>query len=554
MALSLKRGRLKRYKDVATLLRKYGRSELIKPSGLDDLPEQAGSLRETAALGEQLACDLEKLGPTFVKIGQMLSTRPDLLPVPVLEALSRLQDKVEPIPFSEVEATVTAELGVRISKGFAEFEKTPLASASLGQVHRATMRDGRPVAVKVQRPGLAQRLAQDLDALADLASVADRHSEAGRRFRFVDIVEEFRKTLFRELDYRQEARNLLTLRDNLSEFDRIVVPRPVEGYTTSRVLTVEYVRGQKITSFSPVVRTEIEGEVLAEQLFRAYLQQILVDGFVHADPHPGNVFLTDDNRVALLDLGMVSRIAPSMQEKLLELLLAVSEGRGDEAADIAMTIGEVQEHFDELTFRRRVGDLVAHAYGATVERIEVGKAVMTIARISADCGVRCPAELTMLGKTLLNLDQVGRTLHPGFDPNAAVRRNALELTQKRMRKSVSAGNVFASLMELREFVEKLPGRANKILDHVANNTLRVDIDAIDEKMLMEGFQKIANRITLGLILAALIVGAAMLMRIETTWRILGYPAVAMILFMTAAGGGVALALNIIRSDESRRRS
>jgi ubiquinone biosynthesis protein len=554
MGISLKGEHLKRYKDIAALFMKYGRSELVKNAGLEDVaaPDLVAAPAE-AKLAEHLAADLEKMGPTFVKIGQLLSTRADLLPLAYMEALARLQDKVGPFPFLEVEAIVSAELGVRLSKAFSEFEEEPVAAASLGQVHRAAMRDGRRVAVKVQRPGIREHIVKDLDALGEIAAFADLHTVAGRRFGFVPMLDEFRKTLLRELDYRMEARNLEVLSENLRAFDRIVVPLPVEDYSTSRVLTIDYIRGEKITKLSPLVRTEMDGEELAEQLFRAYLKQILVDGFVHADPHPGNVFLTDDNRIALLDLGMVTRISPGMQERLLRLLLAVSEGRAEEAATVAIQLGDVQPVFDEKGFRRDVADLVADNMGATVGQIQVGRVVLVLARMSAERGIRVEPELTMLGKTLLNLDQVGRTLDPEFDPNAAIRRNAAELTRQRVRKSLSPGNLFAGVMEAKEFLEHLPGRVNTILDRVASNTLEVKVDAIDEKMLLEGFIKVANRITMGLILASLIVGAALLMRVETSFRVFGYPGLAILCFLFAAAGGAALVFNILWADHKHRQ-
>jgi ubiquinone biosynthesis protein len=554
MGISLKGEHLKRYKDIAALFMKYGRSDLVKNAGLEDAatPEAVATPNEKD-LGTHLAADLEKLGPTFIKLGQLLSTRADLLPLPYMEALARLQDKVEPFPFLEVETIISAELGVRLSKAFSEFEPEPVAAASLGQVHRAALRDGRRVAVKVQRPNIREQIVQDLEALREIALFADQHTVVGRQFGFTQTVDEFRKTLMRELDYQSEARNLQILAHNLRDFDRIVVPLPVEDYSTSRVLTIDYIRGEKITKLSPLVRTEFDGEELAEQLFRAYLQQILVDGFVHADPHPGNVFLTDDNRIALLDLGMVAHVSAGMQEKLLRLLLAVSEGRAEEAATVAITMGDVQPHFDEKGFRRDVADLVAQNMGSTVGTMQVGRVVLVLARMSSERGVRVEPELTMLGKTLLNLDQVGRTLDPDFDPNAAIRRNASELTRQRVRKSLSPGNLFAGVMELKEFAENLPRRVNTILDHVARNQLEIKVDAIDEKMLLEGFIKVANRITMGLILASLIVGAALLMRVETSFRILGYPGLAILCFLCAAGGGVALVFNILWADHKHRQ-
>jgi predicted unusual protein kinase regulating ubiquinone biosynthesis (AarF/ABC1/UbiB family) len=553
MALSLTTGHLARYKDIALLLVKYGRSDLVKHAGLSDAVSESEASTPVGeqALPEQLAADLERLGPTYVKLGQLLSTRADLLPPAVLAALTRLQDKVEPFPFAQIESIVTGELGVKISKAFVEFEKTPVAAASLGQVHRAVLRTGRPVAVKVQRPGIQQQILKDLEVLEEIAEAADEHTETGREIGFTGMLQEFRKTLLRELDYRQESRNLETLSQNLADFDRIVVPAPIDDYTTSRVLTTEYVRGQKVTSLHPVVQLDLDGDVLTEQLFRAYLKQILVDGFVHADPHPGNVFLTEDNRIALIDLGMVTRLTPSMQEKLLQVLIAISEGRGDEAATAGLKIGRPMADFDEPEYRRQVADLVGQSQGARMEEIHVGKVVLAFTRLCGQSGIRVPPELTLLGKTLLNLDVVGRTLDPHFDPNAAIRRYAAEITRQRMLKALSPGHFLETALELKDFVQRLPGRVNKIMDLAASNSLQVGIDAIDEKVLIEGFQKIANRITLGLILAALIVGAAMLMRVDTSFRILGYPGLAMLCFLAAAGGGLTLVWNIVRSDVHR---
>jgi ubiquinone biosynthesis protein len=556
MGISLKPQHLKRYKDIAWLLMKYGRSDLVKNAGLDSVLREEnpdGTAGEAPPEAKALADDLERMGPTFIKLGQLLSTRPDLLPVAYLEALTRLQDKVEPFAYEEVEAIVSAELGVRMSKAFSDFDPVPIAAASLGQVHRARMRDGRPVAVKVQRPNIRERVVEDLEALGDVAEFLDSHTGLGKQYEFQKMLEEFRRSLMRELDYRQEAMNLATMNDILMEFDSIVVPLPVDDYTTSRVLTMDYIKGKKITSLTTLARMEIDGTQLAEQLFRAYLKQILVDGFFHADPHPGNVFLTDDGRIAMLDLGMVARITPPLQEKLLQLLLAVAEGRSEEAASFAIRIGERAEGFDEPEFRRRVADIVAQQQGRTAEQLEIGKVMLEVTRVSGECAIRVPPELTMLGKTLLNLDQVGWTLDPDFDPNAAIRRNAVEIMQQRMAKSVSPASIFSSLMDMKDFLETMPRRINKILDRVANNDIQVKVDAIDERRLMEGLQKIANRITMGLVLAALIVGAAMLMSVPTDFRILGYPGLAMIFFLLATGGALILMINILFYDEKAKK-
>ncbi len=550
MGISLKPEHLKRYKDVAWLLVKYGRSDLVKHAGLEEvLTERRTMTDEVVPEAQALADDLERMGPTFVKLGQLLSTRADLLPLPYLQALTRLQDRVGPFPYKEVEAIVEDEIGMEISKAFSAFDETSLAAASLGQVHHACLRDGRAVAVKVQRPGIRKLIVEDLEALMEIAEFLDNHTQLGERYRFHKVLEEFRRSLLRELDYRQEAHNLRTLGENLKEFDRIVVPSPIEEYTTSRVLTMEYIRGTKITSFGPLTSVEINGAELADQVFRAYLQQIFVDGFFHADPHPGNVFLTDDGRIALLDLGMVDHISPILQERLLQLVLGITEGRAEDAAAVAMRIGEKRQDFDREEFLRRFADLIMRHQDMNVGQIEVGAIVLELAQIAGEAGIRLPPELAMLGKTLLNLDHVGRTLDPDFDPNTSIRSNAVKITRQRVLKSLSPGHIFSGLIEIKDFAERLPLRVNKILDGIANNEIEVKVNAIDEKSLMTGFQKIANRITLGLVLAALIVGAAMLMNVPTSFRILGYPGLAIIFFLAAAGGAVALMLDILFYDE-----
>jgi len=389
--------------------------------------------------------------------------------------------------------------------------------------------------------------------MEDIAEFLDRHTTAGRQFNFVQIVTEFRRTLAQELDYRREANNLVRLANNLASFERIIIPRPIDDYSGPRVLTMEFVRGRKITSITPLMRQDFDGLTLARDLFRAYLHQIIVDGFFHADPHPGNVFLTEDGRIALLDLGMVSRLSPSRQDQLLKLLLAVSEGNGDRAASLALQIGNPQPDLDEVSLRRDVQDLVSRYQDVALEELQVGRVVMEISRTAGAHGIQLPPELTLLGKTLLNLDQVGRTLAPEFDVNAALREEGARLMQERMRQSLSPANMFSAALETKEFLEQLPGRVNKFLDAVTNNELKLNIEVIDEGAVIHGLQKVANRITLGLLLASLIIGAAMLMRVETSFRLFGYPGFAMLFFLIAAGGALWLAFSILSSDRPTRK-
>ncbi|MDQ4069509.1 MAG: AarF/UbiB family protein [Actinomycetota bacterium] len=545
MSVSLRLKHTPRYKDIARLLVKYGRSDLVKEAGLDDVADYSDD-GEVPPEAEELADDLERMGPTYIKLAQVLSTRADLVPPDYARALSRLQDSVEPFAFEEVERIVTEELGVRLSRAFASFDSEPLASASLGQVHRATLRDGREVVVKVQRPGIRERIAEDMEVLAELAEFMDKHSEAGRKYGFGELLEQFRRSLNGELDYRREAANLAHLSRIVARYDKLVVPEPIDDYTTDTVLTMDYLRGRKITKLGPLARMELDGRDLAEQLFQAYLDQILVEGFFHADPHPGNVLLTDDNRLAMVDLGQVARVPGIMRKRLIRLLLALSDGDGKAAAEAAVSLGRPLDAFDEKAFFARAADLVERSQGVTVQDIDAGSLVMELMRISGDHGLRLPAELSMLGKALLNLDQVARELDPGFDPSQAIRRHTDEILQTQMRPS--SGSAFTALLEARDFMEQLPGRVNKVMDALAEGTFSLDVHAFDEAEMMRGFQKLANRLTMGLVVAALIVGAALLIQVETTTRLFGYPALAIVCFLAATICGFALLWSILRAD------
>lgn len=541
---------LGRYRDIGRLLLKYGRSDLIQQAGIDitllDDVEPEGAYAE----GTELAADLERLGPTFIKLGQLLSTRADLLPAPYLEALSRLQDQLEPFPFDQVRTTIEEELGVRLPRVFDDVDEVPLAAASIGQVHAAVLRDGREVVVKVQRPGIRRQIFDDLEVLEDLAERVEAHSQKGRLIGISGLITQFRKSLLDELDYRKEAANLQRLGRIVAERPELLVPTPYDDFTTSRVLTMERIRGRKVTDISPLARLELDGSSLARALFEAYLDQILVEGFFHADPHPGNVLVTPDNRLGLIDLGMVARVAPEMRDRLLRLLLALGEGRGEEVARIAAEMGEATPSFDSRAFTADVADMVDRTVTSTIKEIDAGRLVLDLTRASAAAGLRPPPELSMVGKALLNLDHVARCLDPQVEPVQIVRDRAVGLAGGGARPSLSG--VLNAVLEAREFAEQLPGRVNRAMDALASGRFELQIRAFDETEFLRGLNRMANRVATGVILAALIVGAALLSNVHTSARIAGYPAIAFVCFLIAAIGGGYLVLSIVIGDHKLR--
>ena len=498
---------------------------------------------------EELAEDLKNMGPTYVKLGQLLSTRPDLIPEPYLKALESLQDDVEEIPYSEVQKIVEEEIGQRISKAFESFEVQPLASASIGQVHLAVLRSGKKVAVKIQRPGVRKNFIEDLDTLKELTDVAVKHSKTAKKYAVDEILDKLRFILLNELDYVKEAENLIALGENTKKYPKIVIPQPVEGYSTSKILTMDYIDGQKITSISPISRIETNYKPLVDELVAAYLKQIIFDGFAHADPHPGNVHLTKDNRIALMDLGMVAKFGPDLRENILKLLIAISKYNGEETANTLLKMSDYDKNADLAGFRKEINRLVLDSQNKTAKDLQTGRLLIQMNKVAAERGIKLPVELNILGKILMNMDQIVAVLTPDYDLQRAIERNVEKLMQKKMLQELKPDNFFAEALEAKKLTEKLPERLNIITEKLANNEFEIKIDAIDEQRLTDGFQKVANRISIGVIIAALIIGAALLMRIPSTFTIWGYPGLAMIFFCTAAVIGLWLVLRMMMKDE-----
>lgn len=501
---------------------------------------------------EELAEDLKSMGPTYVKLGQLLSTRPDLLPPPFLDALATLQDDVEIVDYQEVETIFKEELGVRISKAFASFEKEPLASASIGQVHRAVLHSGKIVAVKVQRPGIRKRFIEDLDTLMSISEKLETYSEMGRNYAIHSVIEELRYVLLKELDYTLEAQNLATLKNNLVEFEHMFIPSPILDYCSSKVLTMEFVEGGKITKVSPLKRLDISFEPLVDELVKSYLKQIIVDGFAHADPHPGNVYLTPENKIALMDLGMVAKFSNEMQEIILKLMIGLSNYDGSRVADILLSISEYDEKKDVSNFKKDVIRKIQENENARAKDLQTGRVLIKMNQMAAKEGIHIPVELNILGKILLNLDQIVAYLSPKYDVQQTVKDYVQLLMQQRMKENLKPENLMEVFLEMKELTENLPYRLNKFSELLADNRLRIKVDAIDEQRFTEAFQKVANRITAGLIIAALIIGAAMLVRVPTSWTIAGYPGFAFILFVIAAIIGLYLLYEMLLKDESKK--
>ena len=586
---------LPRIAAIVGLFTRFGLRDVARQQGLlaligDDeaeLPPEEVAERHEQAAGFRKR--LVELGPAYVKLGQVLSTRPDLLPEPYIQELERLQDDVGPISLEEVECTIQEELGGRLSKLFASFDPEPLATASLGQVHAATLREGREVIVKVQRPGIRASLAEDLEFFHDLAEFMAAHTGVGARVDVIGVIQQLERALADELDYRVEARNAASFRKMLAEFPRLLVPKVIEAYTTERVLTMERVHGLKVDCVPPVARLEHDFTPVADELTRAYLKGITIDGFFHADPHPGNVFVVlpgatnprtpaqvarDDRRetarvgvtplarleadavasaspeprdvdarLALVDFGMTARLSSTMREMATRLLMALGDQRGDDVAATLIEMGEPSSDFDRVGYTREIAALVARNLELTAAEVKAGRVLFDILDVSYRSGLRLPAELTLLAKALFNLDGVTRALAPGYMPFDTIREYGNQIAMARAQRDMSPRRIYQIAMESGDFLAALPHRLDKITQRIANNDLQTKVEVPQIPSLIVALQKVANRIFSGLVLAGLLVASAMLL---PYWRALGTAG-----FIVAAVLGLYIVLAIMVSDRKR---
>jgi predicted unusual protein kinase regulating ubiquinone biosynthesis (AarF/ABC1/UbiB family) len=463
---------------------------------------------------------------------------------------------------------VEEELHARISKLFETFEQEPLGSASLGQVHAATLRDGRSVVVKVQRPNLRALLAEDIEFFRDLATFLTEHTSAGARIDLIGVVQQLERALVDEHDYRTEARNSAQFRKALAKFPHILIPRVIDAYTTHKVLTTERINGVKIDEIPPISRIEYEFSTLADEFSHAYLQQITDSGHFHADPHPGNVFIVlpgrdnprtpaeavaddrrqevrpgatalvesenearknavapaprDDPKLALIDFGMTAHLTGTMRDHVVRLLISMAENNGDAAAETLVEMGEAPEDFDRQAYIRDVSALIAKHANQTVEDTPAGVVLYEMITIAFREGLKLPAELTLLAKALFNLDAVSRSLDPNFNPTESIREYTSEIANKRAQRDLSPSRLFQMASETSDFVRALPHRLDLITKTMADNDYGFRVEAPQLGSLLLGLEKVANRIFTGLVLGGLLVASGYMMAYQRRLGTVGF--------------------------------
>ena len=483
-------------------------------------------LRELGVVGDRPATDegarefrqaLEELGTTFVKLGQLLSSRPDLIPDEYIVELSRLVDDVPAEPYTTIESIIEQEIGTHVLQSL---DRSPLAAASIAQVHAGVLSDGREVVVKVRRPGIADEVDRDLDLLRATAGLLERRSATARLLQLRALVDELGWHLRAELDLREEAFNTELIAGLVERYDEIVVPQVIHPYVTEQVLVLERIEGAKVTP--ELAQTVPDPEELATTFFRAYVHQVCIDGVYHADPHRGNIFLTKDGRLALLDFGLIGRLDDDTRTTLSMLLLALAQNRAEDVADLIYGLSLTEMDSDPAAFAHEVRRKLPRYHWRPLAGIRAGEALADLQRLSLQFGIRLPPAFALVGKTLSQADSIARTLDPNLDPIRLLQREALELMTREATARAEPTHLFSYAFTQAEAVARLPRRTADLIERIDTGRLKVGIVPSDLAETEHMLRSVANRIGVAMIIVGLLVSSALMARVNHNVSLAGF--------------------------------
>lgn len=547
----------KRSRQIANTLARHGLGYLIGILGLEHfVPFHKGLLKhprraEPYTRPEHIRLALEELGPTFMKLGQILSTRADLLPPDYQTELAKLQDAAPTLPREVIEKTIVAELGQPIEDLFANFDFTPLAAASIGQAHAATLLDGTHVVVKVRRPGAVEQIEEDLELLHNLAVTASRRWELAHQYDLIGLVQDFARTLRAELDYIREGKNAERFATNFAHDTTIHIPRIFWKTTTTQVLTLERIYGIKINDLTAIDAAALDRSVLAEHAAHSILKMIFEDGFFHADPHPGNFFIEANGRIGLIDFGMVGTVDENTREALVRVLVAITSQDTERLVDAFLDLGVTQQAVDRLALRRDLDLLLSHYYGMPLGEMAIGPLLNETLSIVRRHHLQLPSNLAQLLKATIMNEGLGTQLDPSFRLTTILVPYARRLILKQYSPAFWAKQLMQTGTDAAWLGVELPQQVRRLLSELERGTLKVSVQPAGVEPTLKRFETIANRIVLGVIAAAFINGLAILMSVYHPvawgWWIGTFFAIG---FVLAAGLGVYLAWSILRSKHT----
>jgi len=509
------------------LKRKLGKKEDLKPEV---------RLRRT----------LERLGPTFIKLGQVLSVRPDLVPKEYCKELEKLQDKVPPIPFSDVKSTIEKEFGRSIENIFSHFDKEPVASASISQVHKATLKTGQKVAVKVQRPKVKQLMETDIEIMFYFAGLLEKHAENIRKYKPVKIIAEFKEWTERELDFRLEARNAKRFFQNFKDSKTVRIPKVYDDLTTGMVLTLEFIEGVELTNLREIKKRHVDFRQVIKNGFDAIMTQVFVHGIFHADPHPGNIIVLKDNLIAFVDFGIVGYFDERLKSRAMDIIYGIVRQDADIIMETLSGMGMESNETDYDQLRYDIDLLIQPLRDSSIKEIKISKVLEEILEIGLRHKLRVPASLVLFGKTVITLEGIALEYDPDFKLIESTRPFIEKLMAKRISPAYMLKNFVHSMSRYRRFAEEFPEKAERVLDRIQRGTVKVEIEDTDIKKLALEIDRSSNRVAYGLLIAALLITAALLFQIEKGPAILGIPILSLLSFLFASVFAFVLFISIVK--------
>ncbi|GAB6172615.1 AarF/ABC1/UbiB kinase family protein [Paradesulfitobacterium aromaticivorans] len=497
---------LGRYRDVAAVLVRHGFGLVVEELGLSQLlslPIRLFREREEPdpkSVGERVRRVIEELGPTFIKIGQIASTRPDVIPAGVIKELEHLQDRVPPFSFVEVKTIIKEELGADIGEIFLEFEESPLAAASIGQVHRAVLLSGEEVAVKVQRPQISGVIQTDLEILLDLAALAEHRLSWAEQYKVTEMAGEFARSLRAELDYTIEGRNAEKISRQVADDPRIHIPQIFWEHTTKKVLIMEYVEGLKLSRLEELEEQGYNRKGIAETLAKTILQQILIEGFFHADPHPGNILVLPGGVIALIDFGMVGRLSPDMKQHFASLVIALMRQKTEDMIRAILQMGLVPDDVKLPLLRKDVDDLREKYLGVPLSQIHLGEAVNELFAVAFRHRILIPADLTLLGKAILTLEGIVAKLDPELSILDIAKPFGLKLLRERYRPVNVLNKAWANINDYGEILLELPQQMKDLLRTMLRGRTRLEISVRELDSFLRKLDRIGNQLSFSIVL------------------------------------------------------
>ncbi|MDX6486478.1 MAG: hypothetical protein QOF43_1631 [Gaiellaceae bacterium] len=452
---------------------------------------------------------LEELGTTYIKLGQLLSSRPDLLPDVYIEELGHLVDEVPPVPFPEIEAVILAELGDEV---FASIDPAPLATASVAQTHRALLRSGRDVVVKVRRPGIVEQVELDLSVLRSTASLIQGRSETARLLQVEALADELEVHLRQELNFVEEAHNTELIAGLVEESELVFVPQVIRPYVTEQVLVLEYVEGEKVSA-SHGLAPERAAE-LARQFFSAYVYQVIVEGVYHADPHAGNILLTPDGRLALLDFGLLGRLDDDTRRGLSLLLLAIAQNRADDVADLILSLSLTGVKSDQPAFVHDVRRKLPRFHWRPLSGIKAGESLADLQRIALAHNIALPTSFALVGKTLAQADSIARLLDPELDPMALMEDESVQVMMIEAERRLEPTRLFSYIYTQLDPLTRMPRKLGHVLNELEQGTLKMGIVPTGLDELGTELRSIANRLGAAVIVSGLLLSSSIVVRVH----------------------------------------